>query len=505
MKNKTLLINIITSIISLATSIGISFFLTPYIVAKIGKEAFGFIGLINNLVSYTSIVTIALNSMAGRFITIKIHQGNEKEANEYFNSVLISNIIMSMVIAIAALLVLINLDTLLDIPKALTVDVKITFIIVAAEFILNLVCCIFGAVTFITDKIYLYQINIAIGNVIKATTLILLFLIFSPKLYFVSIANTCFTAFGIILNIYYTKKMLTNIKINKKYFKIDKVIELIKSGIWNVVTKLSSLLNTGLDLLLANVLVGASFMGILSITKTIPNCFTTFATTLEGVFTPGLTIAYAKNDMEGVKENLKTGIKVMIIFIALFFAFIVVYSKDFYTLWVKGQDSELLYILTILSTFHMPITFGMINVNNIFTVTNKLKKNSIALVIQGIINVLVVVCAVKFLPSDISKYFIAGTSSLLSLIFMFGFTIPYSAKCLNLKRTTFFPYAGLSIISNIIIILIFLSCRILINVDGWFSLIVACALSSIIGILGSAFIILNKKERRILLSKILKR
>ena len=98
MKNKNLLINIVTSIISLATSIGISFFLTPYIVDKIGKEAYGFIGLINNLVSYISIITIALNSMAGRFITIKIHQNNEKEANEYFNSVLISNIIMALLL-----------------------------------------------------------------------------------------------------------------------------------------------------------------------------------------------------------------------------------------------------------------------------------------------------------------------------------------------------------------------------------------------------------------------
>lgn len=505
MKNKNLLINIVTSIISLATSIGISFFLTPYIVDKIGKEAYGFIGLINNLVSYISIITIALNSMAGRFITIKIHQNNEKEANEYFNSVLISNIIMAIIIAIIAVILLINLNNLLDIPRTLILDVKITFIIVAIEFILNLICSIFGAVTFITDRLYLYQINTAIGNFLKVAILFILFLIFNPKLYFVSISNIVFSVFLIILNVFYTKTLISTIKINKKYFKIDKVIELIKSGIWNVIIRLSALLNTGLDLLLANVLVGASFMGILGITKTIPNCFTTFSNTLGGVFAPRLTIAYAKNDMKELKLNLKTGIKIMTIFTALFFAFIVVYSKEFYLLWVKGQNSELLYVLTVLSTLHMPITFGMININNIFTVTNKLKKNSIALVIQGIMNIVIVVCAVKILPTNISRYFIAGTSSVLSLLFMIGFTIPYATKCLNLKITTFFPNIGLSIILNIVIILIFSFFKMLININGWISLILACIVSCINGILASLFIVLNKKERNMLVFKVFKK
>ena len=70
MKNKELLINMISSIVSFVITMGISFFLTPFIVGKLGREAYGFIGLINNIISYASVVTIALNSMAGRFITL---------------------------------------------------------------------------------------------------------------------------------------------------------------------------------------------------------------------------------------------------------------------------------------------------------------------------------------------------------------------------------------------------------------------------------------------------
>jgi len=72
MKNKQLAINMIASIVTFAINLGISFFLAPFIINKLGRESYGFIGLINNFVSYASIVTIALNSMADRYITLKI-------------------------------------------------------------------------------------------------------------------------------------------------------------------------------------------------------------------------------------------------------------------------------------------------------------------------------------------------------------------------------------------------------------------------------------------------
>ena len=88
---------------------------------------------------------------------------------------------------------------------------------------------------------------------------------------------------------------------------------------------------------------------------------------------------------------------------------------------------------------------------------------------------------------------------------MIGFTIPYATKCLNLKITTFFLNIGLSIILNIVIILIFSFFKMLININGWISLILACIVSCINGILASLFIVLNKKERNMLVFKVFKK
>ena len=73
MKNKQLAINMIANIISFMVNIGINFLFTPYLINTVGKEAYSFFPLANNFISYTSIITVALNSMASRFITINIH------------------------------------------------------------------------------------------------------------------------------------------------------------------------------------------------------------------------------------------------------------------------------------------------------------------------------------------------------------------------------------------------------------------------------------------------
>lgn len=502
MKNKQLVINMLSSILSFIVTMGISFFLTPFIVEKLGREAYGFIGLINNLISYVSIVTIALNSMAGRFITLKIHQEDNEGANIYFNSVLVGNIIISIILLCTSLILLLNIENILDIPKKFNTDVKIAFILVSIEFIINLIYSIYGIATFVTNKLYIVSVRTIQSNILKIVVLVGLFLFLSPRIFYVNIATIIMTIFIVITNVHYTKKLLPQIHINKKYFKLDSVLELIISGIWNVFNKLSQLLNTGLDLLLANIFLGASLMGSLSISKTIPNCFISFTISIVNVFAPDLTIYYAKNNKEKLVQTIENSIKIMTIFTSLFFAFIVVYSEDFYKLWMPSQESELLYKLTLLAVFHMPVTSGMNCIYSIFTVTNKLKKVSLVLLCNSILNATIIIISCMLLPNSISIYIISGTSSLLALLVMLYFSIPYAAKSLNLKVTTFYPNLITCVISNVFMILIFYLCRYFIKVDGWIELIFACFISAILGLILNIFIILSGEERKNLINKL---
>ena len=86
------MINMAASMVSTLVSLAISFILSPIIIDKLNFEAYGFWTLANDFVSYANIAAMALNSMAGRFITVSLTKGDYDNANKYFNSTMYANI-----------------------------------------------------------------------------------------------------------------------------------------------------------------------------------------------------------------------------------------------------------------------------------------------------------------------------------------------------------------------------------------------------------------------------
>ncbi len=116
---KQLFVNMAASLVNFAVSIGIGLFLTPYIVHNIGAEAYGFVGLANTFVGYAQLLTVALTSVAGRFITVAYHEGDEPKANRYYSSTLAANTVMVLILTIIAIPVVVFLDKLVNISLTL--------------------------------------------------------------------------------------------------------------------------------------------------------------------------------------------------------------------------------------------------------------------------------------------------------------------------------------------------------------------------------------------------
>ena len=75
MNTRQLAINMIFSVIAFVLNLGISFFITPYITNQFGSEAYGFVKLANDFSSYASLFSIALNSMASRYLMLELSRG----------------------------------------------------------------------------------------------------------------------------------------------------------------------------------------------------------------------------------------------------------------------------------------------------------------------------------------------------------------------------------------------------------------------------------------------
>ncbi|MCR8746798.1 oligosaccharide flippase family protein [Romboutsia lituseburensis] len=500
-RNRQLAINISSSLVAFAVNLIINFFLSPYIVNTIGVEANGFISLANTFITYATLVTIALNSMSGRFITIAIHKNDYKLANKYYNAVFGGNLIITIVLIIPSILTIAKLDSLINIPLNLITDVKILFSILFINFFIATALPNWSTAMFATNKIHINSIRGVESNLIKVILILISFLLFKPKVYYVGLATLISSLYVTIFSKYYQVKLLPDLNIKYKYFEWKYVKKLVSSGIWNTINQAGQMLLSGLDLLIANLFIGPIEMGLLALAKTIPNVIVNLAGTLNGVFAPALTIDYANDNKNALKNSLKQGMKLTGIILTIPLTILILYGKEFYQLWVPSENASILHILSVLTCFGLIFTSGTQCLYNIFTVTNKVKTNSLLLLSSGAISTVIVFILLN--TTDLGVFAIAGVSSTINLIRNMIYTIPFTAKCLGLEWNTFFPEVFSSVLSVITLTIIGSTIKGFIIVDSWKILIISCLLMSMTGLIINMIIVLSKDERKYLIDKII--
>ena len=505
-KNRQLVINIIATVATFAVNCGVNFFLTPFIVGTLGAAAYGFVGLSNNIISYTQLFTIALNSMAGRFITIKYTQGKYDEANKYFSSVFYSNLILSSIILLSMTGCVIYLEHIFEIPSDLITDVKLLFLFLVSNTIIGLLTNIYALATFIKNRLELSNIMNIIGNIIRAVVLLFLFCFFAPKLWYLGVTGMIVTLYTAYTNYRYTCNLTPELHIQRSCWDFSKVKELIISGSWNVLSKLNEMLSQGLDLVVANLLIGATAMGVLSITKLVPMVVYSFFGQMGAVFAPNLTQLYAEGKREEMKHGLLQSIRIMGFIATIPTVCLYSFGFEFYSLWVPTQNAWHLYILTILGTFASIFSMPLEGLWNIFTITNKIKYTSLFLVAQNLLSFACIVVIIPFVDDVFIKLCVF---SAVRLVFSFAkniFFLPmFSAKCLDYRLRTFYPALLKSVISFTLAFAICYCLHLLVDANNWLLLIIMCALSLLVCIFINSFIILTKSDRNLLLSKIIRK
>lgn len=494
MKNKQIYLNLAAQLISFAVSFAISFFISPIIVREVGKATYGFLGLANNFVGYVTIITVALNSLAGRFITVSLHKNDEDSANRYFSSVFFADLIVVAVLLIPAAVFICFLDKYFDVPVQSILSVKVTFGLVFLGFFVQLICSVFSVATFATNKLYLASIRTIEANLLRIAVIVATFLLFGANIAFVSLGMLAYYSFIATTNARYTKRLLPQIQVQKKYFDFAKIKELLISGCWSSITALSNTLLEGLDLLISNLILGAGVMGTVSIVKTIPNMINQCMGSVLSVFTPQLTISYAKGNIKGMLSYLNYACKLVGMLLCLPVAFVIAFGDRFFSLWMPTEDAAHLWGLSVLSMGGLIFCGSVVVMHNLFTVTNQLKNPALVTLLTGVLNTAIVFLLLNV--TDLGIYAIVAVSSVMALLRNLLFNVPYSAKCVEQKPWKFYWMAIRSLIFVGIAAGIGFGIKLLVQPNSWLSLIVCAAAMCLLALTVVFLVFFNKEEKQ---------
>ena len=137
----------------------------------------------------------------------------------------------------------------------------------------------FNVSTFIKNRLDLSERQKTTSTFIQGAVLLVLCVALAPKVWYVGIAAMVAAAYLLLVNIRNAHRLTPELKYDAKKFSIDSVKELVSSGIWNSINNLGNVLNSGLDLIITNLMLTATAMGQISVAKNLATiCYTLVGT-----------------------------------------------------------------------------------------------------------------------------------------------------------------------------------------------------------------------------------
>ena len=488
-----LFINIVASIVATIVGLGLAFLLTPYLVKAIGKETYAFYPIANNLVTYFTIIVTAFNALASRFITIEIARKNQDKAQEYCSSVLLTNIILALLFLMPMSIIVFYAESLFNISSSDVINIKWLFGLVFAGMLINIIGSIYGVATFVKERIDLRSYQQLAVSLIRGILYIMLFTFFKPNIIFIGVVTLFESIFNFVVNFWWTKKLIPDIKIKFSYANLRAVKELLFSGIWSSISSLGSNLLSGLTLVFSNIIFGAVASGTLSIAQTLPSLCTTILTMMINVFYPRLTNQYAVSGKKGLTSETYVSERIMSVIISVPIVLLIGMGYEFFLLWMPGENAKELQIASIIYLFPYVIQANMWTLTQVFPVMNKVKLPALVMVVLGITNV----CLCYAIPkiATVSFFVIPLISTVLNLLYCLVFVPICVSKYLESSPWNYYKHIIRSTIATAATLLTTWMIKKCISCSTWIGFVLCGCVCALIGYAIFTLLILEKKDR----------
>ena len=457
----------------------ITLFLTPYITRTIGTESYGFVSLAKNIAQYATYATLALNSLAGRYISVEYHRNNKKTANVFFSSTFYGDLVLGGLITFAGLVLVFFLDSVFHIPAGLVRDVQFLFLFVFFKFFLETVFSVFTVGAYISNKLDVTGVFKCLSYVVEAILLYVLFVNMRPN---VAIVGFCLLASSLVIllsDLWITMRYTPDLKVKRQSFRMESVKTLVGGGIWTSFTQVGNFLHSGLDLAICNLMLTPLAMGQLAIAQSIDLIFKSMLTIVVTAFRPNLLKIYANNDRKALIGEFRLAVNISALFSNLAFAGFTSLGLVYYKLWIPEQDISLIYHLTVICVL-VEISSGIVNpLFYVYTLTAKKKVSALVTILSGFANVVSMYFLIRY--TSLGIYSVVWTTAVIITITNMLIHPLYMAHILEVHFSTFYPFIARNLLSCLLMTIILKAVSRLYLPDRWSTFILCVSGYTILG------------------------
>lgn len=488
-------LNVSSNVVAYAINLLIGLWFTPYLIRNLGIAAYGLVPLANSITSYMSIITLSLNGAVGRFLTIDIQRDKSDQANITFNTALIGSIAISLASLPIVISIVSGVPYIFNIPKGNESAAQLLFLFILFSFLITTIESCFSVSSWAKSRFDLRNAVVIVSNLFRVLFVVALFKFANPSIWQVGLGILFSSVLGLVGDFLIWKKLTPELSIAPRQFDLSRVRELFGMGGWIVVNQIGSLLFLNIDLIVANMVLGAKVAGEYGAILLFSTLLRGLAGTVAGVLSPIVVAKYALNDLKSVTRFSAQAVRLMGVAVGLPVGLICGLGGPFLQLWL-GKDFGSLWFLLVLMVFHLPINLAVIPLFGIQMALNRVKMPGIVTLVMGIGNLLLALFFTIVLKWG--AYGIAAAAAIVLTLKNAIFTPVYGAYIQKIPWYTYVRAIVPGLVTALITGLLSFGTTILTRIDSWGSLILIGAVITIL-YLGALFLFGLKEEDKALI------
>jgi membrane protein EpsK len=377
--------NLAANIAYFLVSVIVGIFLVPYFISTLGVAAYGIIPLATSITGYVTIIIQSLNAAVSRFLTINLQREDYPSANQTFNTALfgLSTVIVLMIPIVV--IVAIVIPQIFNIPAGQSNSTSLLFLGVCAAALLQAWSGTFTVQLFAYNRLDLQNFINLLGLIFQVVTIVVLFTIFGPTLEFIGLAYLIAAFATSIVAIILARRVCPYLVVSIQSFDRSQLKSLSEMGGWVVVNQIGSLLFLQIDIIVVNILFGATSSGEYAVALQFGLLLRTIGAVFSGVLTPIIFTYYAKKQTDDLIHVTTSGVKLMGLVMALPIGLLCGLAPQILTIWV-GEAFVGLAPLVVLLTAHLVVNLAVLPIFSINVAYNRVRVPGIITFFMGIGN-----------------------------------------------------------------------------------------------------------------------
>lgn len=413
---------------SLAFTVLVSFFRSPFVVHHLGNEAYGAWVLIGAAVSYMSLLDLGLRSSVVRYASKGHAQGNHAESSESVSAALWVRLWMCAAIVVGGAVLAIVFARVFHIPAQLQTAARLAVFAIALRMSVSLACGVFGGVIVALSR-YDIDATIEILQSGLETVGFVWLLWIGHGILSMAVCSLLVGTVAGLARVVYAHRLYPQLQIFFRRPPSQTLRKLWRYGFWVFLANVAVQLVYYTDNLVVGRYVAVAAVTFYAIGGSLISYGRQIVTAMTTTFTPLASTLEAEGKTDQMRQLLIHGTRAALVLALPIYVALFVRGQTFIALWMgrqyQYQSGHVMQILIISAVFASTsptgggIAYGM----------EKHRAVGICAIFEGVTNLLLSI----FLAKKLGIYGVAWGTTIPSLFVHLIFWPPYICKLVNIS------------------------------------------------------------------------